>query len=74
MTIRLTNIPDGYTWRLRVIDPTGEEHETTGDVALTIERSDEAFVDDAGTWEVVVEAVDDAPCDARYLLSIDFSG
>ena len=74
MTIRLSNIPDGLTWTLRVMQPTGEVHETTGMGALTIERSDEAFVDDAGTWEVVVEAVDEGSCETPYLLTIDFSG
>ena len=74
MTIRLSNIPDGLTWRLLVILPTGDVQEATGAGSVTIEASDEAFVDDAGTWEVVVEAVDDGSCDTPYLLSIDFSG
>lgn len=74
MTIRLSNIPDGLTWTMRVIQPTGDVHEATGMGALTIERSDEAFVDDAGTWEVIVEAVDDGSCETPYLLTVDFSG
>ena len=74
MTIRLSNIPDGLTWRLRVVEPTGEVREATGMGTVTIEASDEAFVDDAGAWEVVVEPADDGSCETPYLLSIDFSG
>jgi hypothetical protein len=74
MTIRVSSIPDGYTWRLRVTTPTGDTLEEVGSGALTIEADDAVFNDEAGTWNIVLDAVDDAPCDARYLLTVDFSG
>lgn len=74
ITVRLSNIPDGYRWRLRWIRPDGSVDEVAGAGSLVLDASDEAFVDDAGTWEVVVQPEDGAPCDARYLLTVDFSG
>jgi len=74
MTARVSNIPDGYTWRLSWIRGDGEHAEVTGTGALTLEADDDLFVDDAGVWEITVEPVDGAPCDEGYLLTIDFSG
>jgi len=74
MTIRLSNIPDGYRWRLRWIRPDGSTEESTGAGSVVLEGSDELLVDDAGVWEIVVESEDGAPCDSWYLLTVDFSG
>jgi len=74
ITVRLSNIPDGYQWRLSWVRPDGERGETTGAGALTLEAGDSAFVDDAGVWEVTVDSVDGAPCDERYLLTVEFDG
>jgi hypothetical protein len=74
MTIRLSNVPDGYRWRLQWIRPDGSTEESTGAGSVVLEGSDELLVDDAGVWEVVVESEDGAPCDSWYLLTVDFSG
>ena len=74
LTVRVSNIPDGYTWRLTWIRPDGATDSVTGSGALTLDASDELVVDDAGVWEVILEPIDDAPCDAVYLLTIDFEG
>lgn len=74
ITVRLSNIPDGYRWRLRWVRPDGERDEVSGSGSLTLEASDILILDDSGVWEVVVESEDGAPCDATYLLTVDFSG
>lgn len=74
LTVRLSNIPDGYRWRLTVTAPDGERSSTSGAGSLTVEAEDDLFVDDAGLWEVQVDAIDGAPCDALYLLTVDFDG
>ena len=72
LTAVLTGIPEDATYRLTIENKSRGEvvFEEVGTDSIHADYSDQAFQDDGGDWEIVVEPVVGADCARRYLLTL----
>jgi hypothetical protein len=79
VTMSLTGIPEDATWRFTLNRlssdgdlPAEEIDQVFGTGTLELSLSDASFVEDGGTYELVVESISGADCGRTYLLNVSW--